>query len=198
MRSWNWRWSGGWCRAKCSTDATHLKANANKNKFDVVRVEVKPQEYLAQMEQAIEEDRVAEAKRELKAEGGDEGAEDEGNQGKPHGSRGRLHGARGQAEGVLLSRPSHGGCPARDHHRHACDAGDSARLGAVSEATGSAAKALWVWGAGRGVGCGYTTTAIANGLEERGIYGVTGYRQPNHGEGLFPERKFRSDAERDV
>ena len=28
------------------TDATHLKANANKNKFDVVRVEVKPREYL--------------------------------------------------------------------------------------------------------------------------------------------------------
>src|SRR5882724_3228536 len=26
------------------TDATHLKASANKNKFDVVRVEVKPQE----------------------------------------------------------------------------------------------------------------------------------------------------------
>src|SRR2546430_5175430 len=49
------------------TDATHLKANANKNKFDVVRVEVKPQEYLAQLEQAIEEDRAAEGKGELKA-----------------------------------------------------------------------------------------------------------------------------------
>src|SRR5207249_10972542 len=49
------------------TDATHLKANANKNKFDVVRVEVKPQEYLAQLEQAIEEDRAAEGKGERKA-----------------------------------------------------------------------------------------------------------------------------------
>src|ERR1051326_1238518 len=35
------------------SDATHLKANANKNKFDVVQVEVKPVEYLAQLEQAI-------------------------------------------------------------------------------------------------------------------------------------------------
>lgn len=41
--------------------------NANKNKFDVVRVEVKPVEYLAQLEQAIEQDRAAEGKRELKA-----------------------------------------------------------------------------------------------------------------------------------
>ncbi len=48
------------------TDATHLKANANKNKFDVVRVEVKPQQYLAQLEQAIEQDRTGEGKRALK------------------------------------------------------------------------------------------------------------------------------------
>ena len=31
------------------SDSTHLKASANKNKFDVVRVEVKPVEYLAQL-----------------------------------------------------------------------------------------------------------------------------------------------------
>jgi transposase len=31
------------------TDSTHLKATANKNKFDVQRVEVKPVEYLAQL-----------------------------------------------------------------------------------------------------------------------------------------------------
>jgi len=47
------------------SDSTHLKASANKNKFDVVRVEVKPVEYLAQLEQAIEQDRAAEGKREL-------------------------------------------------------------------------------------------------------------------------------------
>jgi len=38
------------------TDSTHLKASANKNKFDVQRVEVKPVEYLAQLEEAISED----------------------------------------------------------------------------------------------------------------------------------------------
>ena len=34
------------------TDSTHLKASANKNKFDVQRVEVKPVEYLAQLDEA--------------------------------------------------------------------------------------------------------------------------------------------------
>jgi len=106
------------------TDATHLKASANKNKFDVVRVEVKPQEYLAQLEQAIEEDRAAEGKGELKASSS--GPKTKGNQGEPHGPRGRLHGARGQAEGILLPGPSHGRCEARDHHRHARDTGDGA------------------------------------------------------------------------
>ena len=48
------------------TDSTHLKASANKNKFDVQRVEVKPVEYLAQLEEAISEDRAAHGKRELK------------------------------------------------------------------------------------------------------------------------------------
>jgi transposase len=47
------------------TDSTHLKANANKNKFEVARVEVKPVEYLAQLEAAIEEDRAEHGKRPL-------------------------------------------------------------------------------------------------------------------------------------
>src|SRR5712675_3700150 len=49
-----------------------------------------------------------------------------------------------------------------------------------------------------GLDAGYATAALAQGLEERGIYGVTGYRRPNHGEGLFSKHKFRYDAERDV
>jgi hypothetical protein len=44
------------------TDATHLKANANKNKFEVQRVEVEAVGYLAQLEQAMEEDRAGTAK----------------------------------------------------------------------------------------------------------------------------------------
>jgi transposase len=49
------------------TDSTHLKANANKNKFDLEQVQVKPQEYLTALEAAITEDRAARGKAPLKA-----------------------------------------------------------------------------------------------------------------------------------
>jgi hypothetical protein len=39
------------------TDSTHLKASANKNKFEAHQVDIKPAQYLEQLEQAINEDR---------------------------------------------------------------------------------------------------------------------------------------------
>lgn len=47
------------------TDSTHLKANANKNKFDVVEVTQKPSAYLAQLEEAITQDRAEHGKKRL-------------------------------------------------------------------------------------------------------------------------------------
>ncbi len=49
------------------TDSTHLKASANKNKFDVQDVEVKPQDYLEALDEAVDEDRELHGKRPLKA-----------------------------------------------------------------------------------------------------------------------------------
>ena len=49
------------------TDSTHLKANANKNRFDLAEVQVKPQEYLAALDAAIGEDRAGHGKAPLKA-----------------------------------------------------------------------------------------------------------------------------------
>jgi transposase len=105
------------------SDSTHLKASANKNKFDVVRVEVKPVEYLAQLEQAIEQDRAAEGKR---VEGEPECACDQGDQSQSERQRCWLYGARGKTERVLLSGSSYGGQQACHHHRHPCHAGNGA------------------------------------------------------------------------
>jgi transposase len=48
------------------TDSTHLKANANKRKSTVQTVERTPQEYMEELEQAIEEDRRVLGKKPLK------------------------------------------------------------------------------------------------------------------------------------
>ena len=178
------------------TDATHLKANANKNKFDVVRVEVRPQEYLAQLEQAIDEDRAAQGKRELKAKTSQPATKeikvsrtdkDAGymvREGKPRGFFYLDHRTVDARHAIIT-----------DTHATPATVHDSVpylrRLDRQRQRFGFRVQAV-------GVDAGYATTAIAKGLEERGIYGVTGYRQPNHGEGLFTKRKFRYDASEDV
>lgn len=178
------------------TDATHLKASANKNKFDVVRVEVKPVEYLAQLEQAIEEDRAEEGKRELKPRSGataskqikvsrtDKDAGYMVREGKPKGFFYLDHRTVDGRHAIIT-----------DTHATPATVHDSVpylrRLDRQRERFGFQVQAV-------GLDAGYANTAISRGLEERGIYGVTGYRQPNHGEGLFSKRKFRYDGERDV
>jgi len=95
------------------TDSTHLKASANKNKFDVQRVEVKPVEYLAQLEEAISEDRAAHGKRELKTKASEPEAKE-------------IKVSRTDSDAVtwcamasrrfLLPRPSHRRWPPRHHY----------------------------------------------------------------------------------
>ena len=48
------------------TDSTHLKANANKNKFVEAEIDVEAQEYLDDLNKAINEDRINHGKRTLK------------------------------------------------------------------------------------------------------------------------------------
>lgn len=45
-----------------------------------------------------------------------------------------------------------------------------------------------VWGVG--LDAGYYTAGICKGLEDRGIYGVMGYRRPNKPKGYLPKRAF--------
>jgi transposase len=178
------------------SDATHLKASANKNKFEVVRVEVKPVEYLAQLEQAIEQDRAEEGKRELKPRSSasetreikqsrsDKDAGYMVREGKPKGFFYLDHRTVDGKHALITDTYA---TPATVH--------DSVpymrRLDRQRERFGFQVRAV-------GLDAGYATAAIAQGLEQRGIYGVTGYRRPNHGEGLFAKRKFHYDPQRDI
>ncbi|MBU3093967.1 IS5/IS1182 family transposase, partial [Clostridium sp. CF011] len=48
------------------TDSTHLKANANKRKLVKIEVEKTPKEYVAELNKAVEEDRINHGKKPLK------------------------------------------------------------------------------------------------------------------------------------
>jgi transposase len=179
------------------TDSTHLKANANKNKYDVAEVAVKPAAYLEALDAAIDEDRAAHGKKALK--------------GKPA--------AKPQTKEIKVSRtdPDAGymvreGKPKGffylDHRtvdgRHAiitdthvtpANVHDSVpylgRLDRQRERFQFTIRAV-------GVDAGYTAAAITQGLEERHIYGVIGYRTPTHRDGYFYKRDYRYDEKLDV
>jgi|SRR5579872_948514 len=178
------------------TDATHLKASANKNKFEVQRVEVKPVEYLEQLEQAVTQDRAAHGKgglkpqakaaasKEIKVSCSDRDAGYMVREGKPKGFFYLDHRTVDGKHAIIT-----------DTHTTPATVHDAVpylqRLDRQRERFGFRVRAV-------GLDAGYANTAIAKGLEERGIYGVTGYRRPNRGEGLFAKRKFHYDPQRDV
>jgi transposase len=178
------------------TDSTHLKANANRNKFEVVRVEVKPVEYLAQLEAAVDQDRAEHGKGELKAKAAaaetkeikvsrtDQDAGYMVREGKPKGFFYLDHRTVDGRHAIIT-----------DTHVTPANVHDSVpylrRLDRQRERFGFAVKAV-------GLDAGYATAAIAKGLEERDIYGVIGYRTVNHVEGLFRKKQFRYDEQLDV
>jgi len=178
------------------TDSTHLKANANKNKFDLGQVAVKPQAYLSALDQAVTEDRQAHGKKPLKASQ----AEPETRQikvsrtdkdsgymvrdGKPKGFFYLDHRSVDGRHAIIT-----------DTHVTPANVHDSVpylgRLDRQRERFGFSIRAV-------GVDAGYAAAAITQGLEERNIYGVIGYRRGTHREGYFYKREYRYDEKLDV
>ena len=179
------------------TDSTHLKANANKNKFDLEQVPVKPQQYLAALEAAITEDRAAHGKRPLKEppEAAPETKQikvsrtdkDSGymvRDGKPKGFFYLDHRTVDGRHAIIT-----------DTHVTPANVHDSVpylgRLDRQRERFNFNIRAV-------GVDAGYAAAAITQGLEERNIYGVIGYRTPTHRDGYFYKRDYRYDEKLDV
>jgi transposase len=178
------------------TDSTHLKANANKNKFDLEQVAVKPQAYLAALDAAVSEDRAEHGKKPLKPSGAEPETkqikvsrtdEDSGymvRDGKPKGFFYLDHRTVDGRHAIIT-----------DTHVTPANVHDSVpylgRLDRQRERFGFAIRAV-------GVDAGYAAAAIAQGLEERSIYGVIGYRTPTHRDGYFYKREYRYDEKLDV
>lgn len=177
------------------TDSTHLKANANKHKFDVKEVGKSTRGYLDDLEEDINRDRRKHGKGFLKRKSEEKQTKevkvsttdpDSGymvREGKPKGFFYLDHRTVDGKHAIIT-----------DSHVTPANVHDSIpyldRLDRQQERFGFKTEAV-------GLDAGYFTAGICKGLEERKIYGAMGYRRPNHVKGLFYKRNYVYDAKRD-
>jgi transposase len=178
------------------TDSTHLKANANKNKYDLAERTKSRSDYWDDLDQAINDDRETHGKRpikekereavvkETKVSRVDPDAGYMVRDGKPKGFFYLDHRSVDGLHGIIT-----------DSHTTPANVHDSipylTRLDRQRQQFGFEVTSV-------GLDAGYATAAIAKGLEDRGILGVTGYRTPNPPpEGLMRKSKFIYDQAAD-
>lgn len=177
------------------TDSTHLKANANKHKFKKKQIVRATREYMDDLEKAIGKDRQAHGKKPLKPK--EETPEtkevkssttdpDSGymvREGKPKGFFYLDHRTTCGQHNLIT-----------DTHVTPANVHDSIpyleRLDRQRERFGFATRAV-------GLDAGYMTAPICKGLDDRGIYGVIGYRRPTHIKGRLYKREYVYDPQAD-
>lgn len=177
------------------TDSTHLKANANKRKFEAINVECTPQSYLHNLIEAVNEDRKAHGKKpfppndnnfkgssssprikEIKSSRTDPNSGYMTREGKPQGFFYLDHRTVDPKVNFIT-----------DVHITAGNVNDSScyidRLKTQQELFGFDVQAV-------GLDAGYDTANICKELVDMGIMGVIGYRRQGGKKGLFKKRDF--------
>lgn len=179
------------------TDSTHLKANANKTKFDNETVAKSRADYWDALDEAVEADRAAHGlpplkdkprepvQKETKVSRTDPEAGYMVREGKPKGFFYLDHRTVDGTHGIITDTFA---TPANVH--------DSiVYLGRLDRQRARFAfdvKAV-------GLDAGYATAGIAQGLEDRAILGVTGYRNPTPpAAGMMRKSAFQYDPVADV
>lgn len=177
------------------TDSTHLKASANKNRFEAHQVEQKPAAYLAELEAAIDTDRSEHGKaplpaskvsvetHEIKVSRTDPDSGFMTREGKPQGffylDHRTVDGKHAIITDTFVTPGNvHDSQPYLD------------RLDRQINRFGLSPTAV-------GLDAGYYTPYVCKGLVERDLYGVIGYRRPNHLDGYFYKRDYTYDPARD-
>lgn len=177
------------------TDSTHLKANANKNKYDLAVVAKSRADYLDALDRAIDADRAAHGKAPLKEQPH-----------KPVEKETKIS-RTDPDSGYMVRDGKPKGFFYLDHRtvdgRHAiitdsyvtpASLHDSipylGRLDRQRARFGLDVRAV-------GLDAGYSTAGIAKGLEDRAIQGVIGYSRPTHREGFLRKRDFAYDRDVD-
>lgn len=177
------------------TDSTHLKANANKHKFVKEKVQVETQEYIEELDKAVEEDRKAHGKKplrkkekeveekEVKVSTTDKDSGYMYREGKPEGFFYLDHRTTDMKYNIIT-----------DVYVTPGNVHDSrpylSRLDRQRERFGFEVEAV-------GLDAGYLTVPICHGLEKRNIMGVIAHRRFTPKKGLFPKWKFTYDKKTD-
>lgn len=178
------------------TDSTHLKANANKGRYDKEMVAKSRAAYWDDLDAAVAADRAAHGKKplapgerqppvtETKVSRTDPDAGYMVRDGKPKGFFYLDHRTVDGAHAIITDSYV---TPANVH--------DSipylARLDRQRDRFGFDPRAV-------GLDAGHASAPIAKGLEDRGILGVTGYLRPSKPKGMLPKRAFAYEAEADA
>lgn len=179
------------------TDSTHLKANANKGKYDVEKLRKSRADYWDALDAAVSEDRQAHGKTPLQDKAHEPEVKDTKvsrtdpdagymvREGKPKGFFYLDHRTVDARHAIITDSFA---TPANVH--------DSivylGRLDRQIERFDFDVVAV-------GLDAGYASAPIAKGLEDREIFGVTGYRNPTPPKpGMMRKSKFTYEAEADV
>jgi IS5 family transposase len=178
------------------TDSTHLKASANKKRFDIARVSKSRADYWDALDAAVEEDRIAHGKKPLAV--------------KEHQpASGDTKVSRTDPESGYMARDGKPkGFFYLDHRsvdgQHAIITDTFVTAGNVHDSTiylGRLDHQRQRFGFDVtyvGLDAGYATTAIAKGLEDRAIVGVSKYHRPTGPRtGLFAHKAFTYEVELD-
>ena len=179
------------------TDSTHLKANANKNRFDKAVIAKSRSDYWDDLDLAVEEDRAAHGKKPLKAR-----------ERRPAEKETKVSRTDPEA-GYMVREGKPKGFFYLDHRTV------DGRLGIITDTFATPANVhdsiVYLGRLDRqrtrfafdtravGLDAGYATAGIAKGLEDRDILGVTGYRNPTPPKpGMMRKSKFVYDRSIDA
>ena len=179
------------------TDSTHLKANANKNKYDLAMVSKSRADYWDALDDAIDEDRAAHGKKPMKPEPREPDVKQTKVSRSDPQAGYMVRDGKPKGFFYLDHRTVDGRCAIiTDTYATPANVHDSipylSRLDRQRERFGFEVKTV-------GLDAGYATAAIAQGLEDRGVAGVTGYRTPTPPKtGMMRKTKFVYEVEADV
>ena len=177
-------------------DSTHLKANANKKRYDIKDLKVTPSAYVEQLNEAVIKDREDSGKKPLKCK------ED-----KPCTKPTKVSRTDSDA-GFMVRDEKPKGFFYLDHRivdgQHGIIVDTHATPGNVHDSQpiikrlDRATQTFNLKHSAVGLDAGYFTAAVCHHLDERQLIGVMGYRRPTKKKGFFAKREYHYDKQADT